>query len=468
MRKEFILHGADYNDEAIQSLVGLWAYRLEVQPINLIFLLCFIGATLHAFSTPWLKRVAKRWGAQDVEGFSSHPEKSKRGLRRLRFFPQMLAFTSEIEIIFGLWCLPALGAMVWVYGFDLVSGFLAREDYREAFFIALSFIVATTAPVMRVAEKGFCLVAKAFGGSPQAWWWVIQLFGVLLGAVMKESIAMTLCATFLGSYFFIARPPSRLAYASLGLLLTNISLAGLITHFGSTTLKILDRVWSWDTRYILTMFGWKAILSIFVSTFAVYVFCRNDFFQLSGRPPVTERKSSLPPWWVMGVHLLILGGVIASSENPIIAYGLIVFLLGFYEATLIYQTQLLFKEALMIGFFIASIMVLGSLQDWWISPVFDRLDGVSVAFFTFLLSSINQNQALAFIATHITSLHTEDAYYFTVGMAAAGGLTLISNVPNMIAYKLLSPSFGGVISMRKHFIYALLPAFISFLIFILL
>jgi hypothetical protein len=251
--------------------------------------------------------------------------------------------------------------------------------------------------------------------------------------------------------------------------LTNISLGGLITHYGSTTLKLIDTVWKWKAGYIFSQFGWKAILAIVIATFSVYAFYKKEFRKLPKKLPSTHDKvPTLPPWWVVGVHLLVLAGVIATSDQPFIAYTLFMFLLGFYQATLPYQTPPLFKEPLMIGFFIASIIVLGSLQDWWISPIFAKLEGVSVALFTFLFSAINQNQTLAFIATHISTLDAEDTYYFTIGMTAAGGLTFISNVPNMIAYKILAPHFGGEISLKRHFLHALFPAIIALLIFIVL
>jgi hypothetical protein len=192
----FIIHGSGYHDDQLSSLLAQWSHRLEVQPINLVFFCCFVGAILHAFLTPFLKRKAHELGAVEMEGLTKTPKAS-----RLRFFPQMLSFLSEIEIIFGLWALPALACMALIYGVDEVRFFLASEDYREAFFIALSLIIATTAPIIKFVERGFFSLARLFGNSPLAWWFVIQIFGALLGAFIKETIAMTLCATLLSPIF---------------------------------------------------------------------------------------------------------------------------------------------------------------------------------------------------------------------------------------------------------------------------
>jgi Putative Na+/H+ antiporter len=61
------------------------------------------------------------------------------------------------------------------------------------------------------------------------------------------------------SSFFSLKPSKALKYATLGLLLVNISVGGVLTKFASPPVVIVASVWNWDMFYMLHHFGWKAV-----------------------------------------------------------------------------------------------------------------------------------------------------------------------------------------------------------------
>ena len=43
--------------------------------------------------------------------------------------------------------------------------------------------------------------------------------------------------------------------------------------------------------------------------------------------------------------------------------------LGYTQAYARHQSPLLLKEALLVGFFLAGLVVLGGMQRWWLQPL---------------------------------------------------------------------------------------------------
>ena len=106
---------------------------------------------------------------------------------------------------------------------------------------------------------------------------------------ITEPAAMTICALLLRQKFYDLRPSFPLRYATLALLFVNISVGGTLTHFAAPPIVMVATRWSWGLPFMLTNFGWKAILGILV--------CQYDL--LSALPPRTRRASSKV--WERGV-----------------------------------------------------------------------------------------------------------------------------------------------------------------------
>src|SRR5690606_37567971 len=84
------------------------------------------------------------------------------------------------------------------------------------------------------------------------------------------------------------------------------------------------------------------------------------------RPPV-------PPI-VMAVHIMFLVAIVLSAHHMSLFLGLLVLFIGYAHAYGRHQNPLLIREGLMVGFFLAGLVVLGGLQKWWLQ---DLLGGLS-------------------------------------------------------------------------------------------
>src|SRR3546814_9508823 len=80
------------------------------------------------------------------------------------------------------------------------------------------------------------------------------------------------------------------------------------------------------------------------------------------------------PYIVMAVHLVFLVGIVLGAHHPAIFLGLLMLFIGYAEAYRRFQNRLMIREGLMVGFFLAGLVVLGGLQHWWLQ---DLLAGLS-------------------------------------------------------------------------------------------
>jgi len=69
------------------------------------------------------------------------------------------------------------------------------------------------------------------------------------------------------------------------------------------------------------------------------------------------------PWLVSLVHLAFLAGVVVLAHHPVLFLGLFLFFLGYTEAYARFQSPLILKEGLLVGFFLAGLVVLGGMQQ---------------------------------------------------------------------------------------------------------
>jgi hypothetical protein len=375
----------------------------------------------------------------------------------------MLSFLGQVEIVFGLWCIPLFIVLAWTQGWSTVQTYVNSRDYAEAIYIIIILAITSTYPIIRFAEKCLGKLAEMGGGTPLAWWVVLLCVGPLLGAVIKETVAMTLVAVLLGRHFFAYRPTRVLAYATMALACTNISAAGMITSFGSSSTLIAANAWGWKTPFMFTQFGWKAIGGILLANGVYYAWFKEEFKKLAARKDalVKEGKRPLePPLWITFVHVLFLIWLISNSHSPLIAAGSFVLFMGFYRATAPYQTFLDLREPIFVGFFLASLIIMSGLQTWWIVPIVENLTPSSALLASLGISAVTHNASSNLLYVQIPNLSDALKYVLFAGTAAAGGLTLMANGPNLIAYSLLEPFFKHKISFARFFLFALIPTLI--------
>jgi predicted cation transporter len=103
----------------------------------------------------------------------------------------------------------------------------------------------------------------------------------------------------------------------------------------------------------------------------------------------------------------------------------------------------------MVGFFLASLVVHGGLQSWWIEPVLKSLGRVALFTWATILTGFNDNAAITYLATLVPGFTEQLKFAVVAGAVTGGGLTVIANAPNPAGQLILQRFFpGGVSPLR--------------------
>jgi hypothetical protein len=385
----------------------------------------FFGlAVLHTFM---VKRFA-HWAHQ-------HPKGS--------FKETILHFMAETEVVFGIWAAALFLALATMQkSVHAAITYIESLNFTEPKFVFIVMVVAATRPVVQFAEKIISALARLLPLKESLAFYISALFvGPLLGSFITEPAAMTLLALMLKRRYFdqgISRP---LAYATLGLLFVNISIGGTLTNFAAPPVLMVAAKWEWSTPFMMQHFGWRAALSCLVSTAVIAFAFRRELLQV----PVVHSKSGPVPVLLTVSHLCFLALVVAFAHYPDVILGILMIFLGLVSATQRYQDNLKLREALLVGFFLSGLVVLGSMQAWWLKPLLTRLDGASLFFGATGLTAITDNAALTYLGTLVEGLSDELKYALVAGAVTGGGLTVIANAPNPAGVGILhsAKAFGG-------------------------
>ena len=463
-----------YPATAGQSLSAVLNARIEAEPFNLVAAGIFLLAILHTFTAARFTALAHRFQHED--------EDRARALGRSpvpRFRTEMLHFLGEVEVVFGLWAVVLMLALVAGKGWGTATHYLNDTVvYTEALFVVVIMALASSRPIVVFAEAMLRRVANAGGGTPAAWWFTILTLGPLLGSLITEPAAMTICALLLGRQFYDLQPGTRLKYATLGALFVNVSIGGTLTHFAAPPVLIVAERWDWDLTFMLEHFAWRAVVAVFLSTLAYGLVFRKELAALATRPAVTDVEqpdeeaaggTMLPvPAWVTVIHLLFIAWTVYVAHYPALFVGGFLFFIGFTRATVPYQSQLALKMPLLVGFFLAGLVIHGGLQGWWIAPVLGSLSETPLFVASAFLTSFNDNALITFLATLVPGLNEELRLAVVHGAVVGGGLTVIANAPNPAGQALLARFFDGAILPIGLLISALPPTLIAALAFQLL
>jgi hypothetical protein len=292
---------------------------------------------------------------------------------------------------------------------------------------------------------------------------------------------MTIGALLLARQFYDLNPSRRLKYATLGLLFVNVSIGGTLTHFAAPPVLMVARPWSWDTPFMLQHFGWKAAVAIVAATLAYFAMFRRELTSLRGPSPPdmrpmeeAEDRTASPhglvpaPPWVTAVHLAFMAWTVYTSHYRALFLGGFLVFLGFVKATAPYQSRIDLKAPLLVGFFLAGLVIHGGLQAWWIAPVLARLSETPLFVGTTLLTAVNDNALITYLATLVPTLDDRLKMAVLEGAVTGGGLTVIANAPNPAGQALLGRFFDGAISPLHLLLGALIPTLIAALAFRLL
>ena len=457
------------------TLLQELASRISAEPFNVVATTIFVCAVLHTFLTARFlalsRRVQERHDrAADAAGLVRMPSVGA----------ELLQFLGEVEVVFGLWAVPLLLLLAAFRGLAEARHYINDSlDFTEALFVVVIMALASTRPIVELAERLLRTLADIGGATAGAWWLAILIVAPLLGSLITEPAAMTIAALLLARHFFDRGPSWALKYATVGLLFVNVSIGGTLTHFAAPPVLMVSRPWGWDTIFMLSHFGWRAVLAIIVSTTIVYAWFRSELQGLATRTTPDDPSAdaelrgaapaaALIPTWVTVVYAAFIAWSVVNAHYPVLLIGGFLFFLGFDRATAAYSTLTDFRMSLLVGFFLAGLVIHGSWQAWWIGPVLSRLDQVQLFFGSTILTAFNDNALITYLATLVPHLDERLQIAVVEGAVTGGGLTVIANAPNPAGYALLCRYFDGAIHPLRLFLGALVPTAIAILMFRLL
>ncbi|HTV02973.1 MAG TPA: putative Na+/H+ antiporter, partial [Luteitalea sp.] len=395
---------------------GLWATlteRAAVDPFAVVTTGIFLLAILHTFAAPRFLALA-----HTVQHRHDDACRAEGRPRRPSMAAELLHFLGEVEVVFGLWALALMVAITVHAGWHTTTHYLNDSVvYTEPLFVVVIMALASTRPIVVFAERAMRRVAALGGGTPAAWWVATLSIGPLMGSLITEPGAMTIAALLLARQFFDLDPSPRLKYATLGLLFVNVSIGGTLTHFAAPPVLMVARPWGWDLLFMLTHFGWRTLLAVAGTTSLYYLLFRSELHGLARRPavadvevPDTDAASRgigelLPvPGWVIAVHVLFMAWTVVNAHYPVLFVGGFLFFLGFVKATSAYQSELSLKSPLLVGFFLAGLVIHGGLQAWWIAPVLASLSEEPLFFGAAFLTAFNDNALITYLATLVPQM----------------------------------------------------------------
>ena len=556
-----------YNDEG-----GIWTVlkgRIIAEPFNLVATMIFLLAIVHTFLTSKFLKISHRWDARHKERI----ERGEASRDSVHHGARLMHFLGEVEVVFGLWAVPLFIAIIAFYNWGTAVHYLGGTvNFTESAFVVVIMTLAATRPILKLSENIIKRVAAMFGGSLSARWITTLTVGPLLGSFVTEPAAITISAMLLAQTFYILEPSTKFKYATLGLLLVNISVGGTLTHFAAPPVLMVAAPWGWGLGHMLLHFGWKAAAGIILSNGIYFLLFRRELVKLESKFAVVKLKDEIqtqylkradvdanfeslqrsirreagtraaidkqiqgvsdrirnqleeeytpelrakgidedmirkafsqrfeeirkreirrlvpcllpaderasivdPDWdnrddpvpaWVTLVHIFFMGWTIVNAHHaPLFILGMLFFLM-FAKVSEDYQNRIDLIPAMLVGFFLAGLVIHGGVQGWWIAPILGSLGEIPLMATATALTAVNDNAAITYLATLVPGFTESLKYAVVAGAVTGGGLTIIANAPNPAGISLLKKHFDHGVSPAGLLRAAIMPTVIMFIIF---
>ncbi|HEX7887990.1 MAG TPA: putative Na+/H+ antiporter [Ramlibacter sp.] len=414
--------------------------------LQLLAALLFALALLHTFAARQFERLSHR--------FPRHA-----GLFHL---------LGEVEVVFGFWSVVLVLGMAVLAGGGTALAYVESRRYTEPLFVFVVMVIAASRPVMSGVTAAVQALARLLPvprGMATAWLGLAVL--PLSGSLITEPAAMTVAALLLSGTVFRPAMPEWAKYAALGVLFVNVSIGGTLTSFAAPPVLMVAGTWQWDSAFMLRTFGWKAAIAVLVNATAVTLLLRR---YLHHPPPAHGRgMHKRMPVAVVAVHFAFLAGVVLLAHHPAAFLGLFLLFLGFTQAYERHQGPLMIREALLVAFFLAGLVVLGGMQQWWLQPIVASLSPGALFTAATLLTAITDNAALTYLGSLIEGIPDAAKVSLVAGAVAGGGLTVIANAPNPAGVTLLKSAFADAsIGAGGLLLGALAPTLVAVAAFVLL
>ena len=162
-----------------------------------------------------------------------------------------------------------------------------------------------------------------------------------------------------------------------------------------------------------------------------------------------------------------MGWTIANAHHPPLFILGMLFFLGFSQVSQDYQNRIDLKPAMLVGFFLAGLVIHGGVQGWWIAPILGNLGETSLVVVATVLTAFNDNAAITYLATLVPGFSDSLKYAVVAGAVTGGGLTIIANAPNPAGISLLKEYFENGVSPARLLAAAIGPTVIMMTLFLL-
>lgn len=347
----------------------------------------------------------------------------------------------EIEVVFGFWAIVLIVALALFAGGPQALEYAESRNYTEPLFVFVVMVMAASRPVLRTVMALVNVTARVVPvPTPLATAWLGLAAVPLFGSLITEPAAMTIAALMLAPQIFRRDVPEGVKYLALGVLFVNVSIGGTLTSYAAPPVLMVAATWQWDSYFMLMNFGWKSALAVLVNA-SVATFVLRNHLKAALPARADDPDEARVPFTVVAVHLLLLAGVVLFAHHPVIFLGLFLMFMGYTQAYASHQSPLILKEALLVGFFLAGLVVLGGMQQWWLQPIVSGLAPLALFFGALGLTAITDNAALTYLGSLIVGMSDEAKYMLMAGAVAGGGLTVIANAPNPAGVALLKRGF---------------------------
>lgn len=422
---------------------------MTASTVEIISTILFFVAIVHTFLVSKFEMIAHKQVPGSIAGNLWH-------------------YMSEVEVVFGLWSLVFVFFLIGIEGLQFTVNFFDDLNFNEAAFVFVIMCMAATRPVILLAENIIKFISRLLPFSEKMNFYLATMtIGPLLGSFITEPAAMTVTAIVLYDTYFKTSVSLKFKYATLGLLLVNISIGGTLTHFAAPPVLMVASKWNWDTLFMLKNFGYKAILAVVTSTMVYAFFFREE---LQGIIRQVKRADDylIPKWWKTIIQVSMLIIVVMTAHHPKIFIAVFCFFLGFVKITQKYQSDLKIRESFLVAFFLAGLVTLGSMQSWWLKPLLASMNDTILNLGATALTAVTDNAALTYLGS-LVELSDTAKYALVAGAVSGGGLTVIANAPNPVAFGIFKETFGkeGIEPLRL-FVYALVPTLIGMIYFLFL
>jgi hypothetical protein len=222
----------------------------------------------------------------------------------------------EVEVVFGFWALVLVMIISMLDNTKEAVHFVNDQNYVEPLFVFAVMVVAASKPILTLSNLAINFLSDFVSRiSPIPKNTVIFFISLsivpLMGSFITEPAAMTIAAILLRDRFYKIGLPLKLQYAIIGVLFVNISIGGTLTNFAAPPVLMVANAWEWSTPFMLSTFGDKAALAVFINALLITVIFHKQLPKEFTEPPQEKM-----PYTVILVHLLFLAGVVIFAHDP--------------------------------------------------------------------------------------------------------------------------------------------------------